>query len=650
MLLSRERQILELLAMNSETMTTSELAAALQVSSRTIKSDLSRLRTQLEGTGCLIETKTGKGLWLVMDEKGKEFIDEIMFKNEVSLPSSIQTRRFHVALHLLDAENYISMEEIADMMYVSKGTVVNDINDLIPYFEDLGLEVDKRVKYGIRIIGSESQLRIARAYMIQKIVLSQGTHLSSELQPFFVGIDLDAINTILQDAEEKFEFVLSDTSYKDLLVHLAIIIIRLRKGEQCEILDEELISDKSKTEWKISEYIGLSLNEIFDVSLSDGDVSYIMLNIVGARLLTVIYSRTETDALQESPEKFEMWRKIVKQTSEKFGTCLYCDDTFTYALFIHITAMFNRLKHGIFLENPLKKTIREDLVFEFEVGTHLAKLIEVAYGYALGEDEICDIALYIGASIERDKASRIIENPRVTLVCGSGLGTSQFFEAKLKLLFPNIEVVSILPLSHVKSSLKVENQDFVISTVPLKLDNIEVINVTPMLNMEDIRVIDSILHPDKITSISRESGNYPVISGLLRKDIMTLNYDCRSRNEVIRLLGSRLNDMGYVDDEYIESTFNREMMAATSIGDTFAIPHAFEGHILKQGIGFMTTKKPIKWGEEKVQIILMLSIDTQNMNSFQEIFGELVNLVKDYSRVEQILMAKSFEEIIQILK
>ena len=110
-----------------------------------------------------------------------------------------------------------------------------------------------------------------------------------------------------------------------------------------------------------------------------------------------------------------------------FRENLIGDETLKIAMFLHLKAMFNRLQHQIHLENPMKRMVREELVYEFEVATYVARLIKEEFHADLGEDEICDIALYLGASLERERAMRNRQSPVVTIVCGSGIGTSQFF-------------------------------------------------------------------------------------------------------------------------------------------------------------------------------------------------------------------------------
>lgn len=652
MLLPREKKILELLYSGKGELTTTELANILHISSRTIKADIKHVKEELVSTGCMIHTKTGKGMWLSYDNEGKKFLDNLLLNEENASSIIPETRKYYIALQLLDGDDYVSMESISQSMYVSKGTIVNDVNKLQEFFEKQGLLLEKKVKYGIKVIGDESKLRIAKANVIRKIVVSQGSQVSRKLQPFFEDIELESINVILQEAEEKFSFILSDASYSELLTHLAIIIKRISKGKSCTITQEELQEYVDSEEWPIVEFISQSLQDAFDVDLQDGDKMYIYMNLSAAKLQrdAIPFSTDPMRLRKTSPQTFATWERVVEKVGEMYNENLLEDNTFKCALFVHLNAMFNRLRNQIHLENPLKRMIKEELAYEFEVATYTAGLLYAEYNVELGEDEICDIALYVGASLEREKAQRKVENPTVTVVCGTGMGTSQFLEAKLKLVFPDMIINKILPISRIEFELDKSKQNFVISTVPLTLDGIDVINVSPMLNDVDIRKIEEKINPDIVKKTRPANAKYSALFNQMSEKISILKCDCRSKEEVIQLLGGRLYTEGYVDEGFIDSVFKRENLAPTSIGDTFAIPHSFEGHIKKQGIGLMTLKRPIMWGEEKVQIICMLSIDVKLKESFRVIFNELANITKDTAAVEQILNADKFSDIIKVFR
>lgn len=647
MLLAREKKILELLYGKKREFTTNELANLLHVSPRTIKTDIKRITQELEEekTGCTINTKTGRGIWITYDEKGRQYLDNVLMNGDNSSFFLPETRKYYVALRLLDADDYISMESIAESMYVSKGTIVNSINELTPMFERMGLVLEKKVKYGMRIIGEEGQLRIGRAYVIRKLVSNQGNYISSKLQPFFEEIDLERINSIIQETEKELEFILPDTSYSELVIQLAIIVKRIQKGKSCIIEEEELNRYSTKKEWNITQYLSRRLGEEFKIELSNGDRSYLMMNLLG------VNTRMEDPMVEENLRNVDesdvidlkTWEEILKQTGEAYYENLIEDNMLKSALFMHLKALINRLRHQIHLENPVRHMIKEELVYEVEVASYMARLISERLNIELGENEICDIAIYLGASLEREKAQK--SNYKVVVVCGSGLGTSQFVQARLVRVFPNITITKILSIVRAKVEIKPEDQDFVISTVPLVLKGVHVISVSPMLTEDDILAINEKLNLNKISTANASKGKYANLFALMNEKISIFKCDCKSREEVIGLMGNRLFHEKYVDEGYTESAFKREQLAPTSVGDYFAVPHAYEGHILKKGIGLMTLKKSIMWGNEKVQIVLMLSLDARSQDLFKSVFSELAEITKDTSAIAKILNADKLSDI-----
>lgn len=89
----------------------------------------------------------------------------------------------------------------------------------------------------------------------------------------------------------------------------------------------------------------------------------------------------------------------------------------------------------------------------------------------------------------------------------------------------------------------------------------------------------------------------------------------------------------------------REQLSPTSVGDYFVVPHAFEGHVLENGIGLMTLKKPIMGGNEKVQIVLMISLDANAQGLCKSVFIELAEIIKDTGAISKILNADKLSSI-----
>lgn len=130
MMTTREQKILELLYRSSRPLTTTELANSLHISTRTIKSDIPKIKEALKSTGCEIHTQAGKGLWISYDKNGKNFLDTMLLHGNPSEACAPEVRKYYIALQLLDSDGYVSMESISNSLYVSQSTIVKDLSQM----------------------------------------------------------------------------------------------------------------------------------------------------------------------------------------------------------------------------------------------------------------------------------------------------------------------------------------------------------------------------------------------------------------------------------------------------------------------------------------------------------------------------------------
>lgn len=641
-MLTREKKLLELLLKGERTYTTNELANLLHVSPRTVKKDVKRAREELKLPDCRLNSQAGKGIWLTCTEEGKKFVNKLIMTHDDDSFAIPENRKYYVLLKLLDAKTFLSMESIADSLYVSKGTVVNDVGEIVPFLKKQGLTLEKRAKYGIRILGKESRVRLAKSAVIGKLVKTEGSGILQKLQPFFKTIDLYRIHKCLHDMEDHYDFTFADMSYTEMVVNVAILIERNREGMLCQAEEAELEGYKRKTEWEIAGYLARGLENAFDVRIEEGEKAYLAMNLLGAKLQNSYKEESIRILSREDSIKLD---EILKMAEKVYHEYILEDQLLKNALYMHLEGMFNRLNYQIHMDNPMKQTVKEDLAYEYDIATYIAKLIYEQLDIKLGDNEICDIALYLGAGFERRKAARSTFAPTVVIACGTGMGTSLYFEARLKRIFPDITIRKVLPVSRISEEIGRESQECVISTIPLTLEGINVINVSPVLSDKDIETIRAMLYPVENEVLMPERNQYPRLFSLLNEKITILKCDCKSKEEAIGLLGQRMVMEGYAGDGFIESVLKREKLSPTSIGDTFAIPHAFEGYVQKTGIGLMTLKKPVIWGEERVQIILMLAVDSREGGSLKDIFGELADLTKNHVMIRKILEAERFRQL-----
>lgn len=642
MLLTREKKIVALLMKNEENkLTTTQIATSLKVSSRTIKTDIKKINEEIENHSCRINSQQGVGLWIEYDSSdGKKYLTDLIQEDEGSYLSP-GVRKYHLAVELLLQDEYISMESLALKYFISKATVLNDLSELDDFWNQFKLSFVKKVKYGVKVEGTEIQKRSA---LIEAVKQAGGKREVTipRIQQHFENVNLDHIRAIVNRMERRFQFVLTDPSVEELIIALAVMLERLSNGKRMDHSSSVLRRNSRRMNFVLS-FLKEQLTEEMELYIPDEEDGYLRICLNGLRFHVPMEGETDLDSKKDrDPELFSSVVEFLKECDEKFYLNIEDDEELIGNLIDHLECMLLRMHSNLYTYNPILESIKNELLYEYEIASYFMSLFATQYEFEPTEDEIGFVTFHIGASVERMK-QRKNQMYTATIVCMTGFGTSQFLKLKLTSYLQNVDVKEVISAKRL-SELKPENQDFIITTVPIELENIPVIQVSPVLNDSDIKKIQNFLLKNKEKE-PEEKRNYDYLRKFLHSEITILDCDLKSKEEVIHLLGLRMISEGYADEGFIDSVFERENLSETALGNLIAIPHAFEGHILKQGIGLLTLKKPISWGDEKVQIVFLLSLGAPSKEYIKGIFGDVLELTKDKKAIETMIKAKKYTNI-----
>ncbi len=645
MLLQREKKILKLLLKNGDKnpLTVSQIAAEANVSTRTIKTDIKNINDELEKNSCRIQTKRGVGIWLDCNPDKREYIESLLYeKADTGIPSEV--RKYYLASVLLNCENYISMESLADRFYVSKTTVLKDLNELESFWKDRDITFIKKVKYGIKVEGTERNIRRAQFQSQKNIIEFSFGNTVDKLQPLYPNIDLERLKETVKETEKEFEFSLTDVSFNEFLIRIGIMVQRVKQGIKSI---EPLFSsgeNHERKEWLVSQFLRdmIALSE--DCVLPDKEVYEITRILKGLRYQVPFHEKGERVwSNNKSLEIFQYMLEILQEIDKKYSLRFCEDDELITSLFNHLETMIHRIQSDMYLENPLLESVKKEMPFEYEIASYIINKFNKRYGIQTTDDEIGYVTFWVGAFLERE-AQHQQRQHSVSVICMTGMGTSKFISVKLKRIFPQIEVKKIISKNAVKY-LKKEDQDFVITTVPLSIEDIPVVKVSVVLNETDVKNIQRQI--DRLNNIEDVNKDiYACLKNYLFEEISILQCDLKTKEEAILLLANRMVNEGYADEGFVESVFEREKISDTYMGSMIAIPHSFLGHILKQGIGILTLKKPVPWGDGQAKIIFMLALDSTTENTiFQDIFKAIYNLTRNIKDIDKILKADELKKL-----
>lgn len=665
------------------------LAKSFEVSQRTIRNDLNTINEFLDSNNLSNLTLSSNGVIRKKDDIEVAY-DLISDKDFYTYKLSKEERKIMIAILLIESSEYITLSKIADILYVSRATIINDLGNVKEYLKSGNLTVISHANKGLRLEGMESDKR----NFLLNITLSDKDYknliTSLNNQNVLLENDMNKIHKIINEQEHAHGKYLTDSSYNKLKNYLMIAISRLNRGE---LIEPQNVVYKTTLPMAqdILKYIGQYCNTI---TTSDEE-SYLSKILNSLRYL-------KKNNENESMVKIQLiTRQFIESISHELKMNLNDDYDFYQNLSNHLESIF-RSENYNFLQNEFIDAVVIKNPNVIAAAKKYIDIIEKYAGREISDIEIAYITIHICAAIERKKNQEIAFH--VILVCNGGIGTSQLLLAKLKTHY-NFQIVDIVS-AHDERNIINKNADLVISTVPLKNLDIDYVIVSPLFTDEDyIRVgskIDEIRNhrnippriekkevtakgllnrlksvfmefedqvPDelrhKITDVifdyfdddSNENIDYTslYLHHLLPSEHIELDVECDNWREAIRISAKRLLDEGYIEERYIDRMIANveENGPYVVISSGFALPHeGIDSGTKKVGMNLIRLKNPIEFGdgEDSVEVKFVCCLSATDHNTHLKAFFNLVNMLGQDKFKKAIEDANSSYELSEIIR
>lgn len=146
-------------------------------------------------------------------------------------------------------------------------------------------------------------------------------------------------------------------------------------------------------------------------------------------------------------------------------------------------------------------------------------------------------------------------------------------------------------------------------------------------------------------------------NNLLNPDLVQVQYEAKTKEEVIEKLAKMLIDKGYAKRSYLEAILEREKVFPTGLpteGVGVAIPHADIKHVNIPAIAIAILKNPVEFNvmgnpDEKVDvnIVFMLAIKEPHMQV--NLLKNLVSVFQDKKLLIRLTNTTNKNNIISLL-
>lgn len=613
-----------------------DIASTINVSERTIRTDISNLNDYLINKNAKIKLIRQKGYILDCEDE-KKIIDWWGNFNKTegySLLGSLKERQNYLFALLLNELKYYSVYELMEHLCISKNTLYMYLKNIRKTLSNYNLKLINNTNTGFKVIGTE--------YDKRKAILD--LFLINDLQSYLVGftdleklfltnIDLDLLKTLESKHLYSLQLLDSDFYHKNIISTIALAIARVKEG----LTINEISIEVPKLMDHALDAIYLFLKEIensFSITLPINEINYFILtlsinvprliknpknhpsesSIIVDELLTSIY---ETSNLNWTKDKI-LFEDLVNHIEN----------------FIKISSIDKERK------NPILSTIINSFPFAYSLSlTHLG-VIGKKYNIFFSEDEVGYIALHIAGAIERHKAKT--QQLNVIIVCGGGFAMSKIIESKINKKFPNkFNIKKTYSYAEFQLS-NISDIDLTITTLPFTQEN----TPTVYIDMSNIdKAIDDLKY-----YLTDDQINNNVMQLFNPENFYYFDTDKLSKKDLLVKMTVDLENQNIVSADFVSSVLERESLQTTLINDVIAIPHSMTMIANRSRVSVAIFPNGIQWEKDKkCNFIFLLAISKTDNEITDNLYDLILNLIDDKAMTKQLLKAYTFHEFKNLL-
>lgn len=632
-MIDRHERLLDYLAQADSWVTAAELADKLGVTSRSVRSYVTAVKSSAHPLEVIASSTSGYRL-------NRELYATFLSGNREAGAERPRDRHYHLVRRLGDAPEGLDIYALAESLFVSESTIEADLRKIRGIVEQSGLALTRRGSI-VGLSGAETDLRrlLSRMYRDEE---AQGFLELESIQREFDSADLRSFKTDLIGMLDSHGYFVNEYGINHVLLHVAIAIDRTSK-------DHRPSEGDSLSE--VAPAIPAELSDLilrhFAVTLGAADLAYLTL------LLTtrVITSGLESPGGKPSPileDEFATVRRIVARVSEEYLVDLD-DEGFITRLSLHMRNLIARAQDKAYSRNPMTRSIKTAYPMIYEIAVFIASEIQRHESISIHDDEISYIALHVGSYLERQAKRE--ERITCAIVCPNYYDLHLILRERLEaVLGSDLQIEIVITRTDVDWADLAT--DLVLTTIASRsfVDNVVVIQ--PFLTEGDIEGIRK-----AISRVRRQRRRARLKDELLQffdESLFLRNFHAHDEEAMIRALGSRMVEAGVIHDSYIEGAIEREQMSSTAFTDILAVPHAMAMTAERTAICIVVNDAAMQWGDNRVNVIALIAFSASGRATFQAIFDQFVSVFSDRDDVQRLIRRATdfpafIEELVQLV-
>lgn len=632
MILNKKEKLIQML-LKEQPLTSSVLSNQLDVSIRTVKNYIYQINDEYPET--IISSRLG---YSINKDHAYDVLRDLL-SEEKGIPQTSKERIVFLLNKLLKShqDDLFNIYDISDELYISPSTIRNELK-----------KVKRKLnKYDIELILKGDSFKIDGLEKNKRKMLSSILYEESDihflnldtLQQSFRNINIDLIKSIILSEFQKYHYFINDYSLSNLVLHLALSIERIRDDnhyiQNNQTINEDLI------EYKLAKDLALQLENYFQITFSKAEV-FEMTLLIASRASSFNYRTMEISDLEEFVGKdcLDLVYSLVDDIKSLYSIDL-SDPEFLMRFTLHIYNLIIRSHNNYLSKNPLTKEIKTSYPLIYDMSVTIAKIIIEKTNVHINDDEIAYITFHIGSILETQKS--FATKLPIAIFCPNYYDLSYKLIDSIQQYFSNDVIISHV-FTNENDLLSIHNIDLIITTVPLNVIlETPVFEIKMFLSNQDRYKLSEKIKEININKQKNELRKY--LTQLIIPDLFERKEDFKNKNECLSIMVNKLVENKYVEISFYDEIIKREQLSSTAFGN-FAIPHSMKMNAYKTGINVMITRKPIKWDNHSVNLVLMMCFNKNERYIFNNIYDIITTILSESDNVKRIVSSKTYDEFI----
>ena len=626
-----EIEILKLLITSTDYISSYDIATATGINRRLVRDEIANIKNILKDLGYELISKSSKGYMIKNKssysmQKLQNVIEKAQKQRESIFPTQPSERSGYILKRLIDIDDYVKIDQLAEELIVSRSTISNDIKLCRQSMLKYHLSLIQKPNYGIKIMGQEINKRKPICDFLFTN-LRQSEMFYDYLNSFVM--EPTSLEHGILEIIKKHQIEMSDFALCDFLLSLSVTLSRIIR-EKTVLESPDIKNLAWRQEFIAAKEIASFIEEKIDCHMNIHEIYWLGIELICKRStqgLTFDHNPVITHLVDEILDTIHQ-QTLFSLRDQKFYTtfCLYVENALI------------RIQYDEKIRNPLYDELKTTYPLGYYMAEISSHIIEKYTKRKLSMSELAFFAVIFHNAVYNQSDSK----KKVLLICGLGGGAQDLSSHQILQKFEN-QIQIIKTLSYYKlPDEDLSDYDFIISTVPIhKPLPIPYINLSQIITYDDLEKIDTFLY---------YHYHHLVLKTIFLPQLYKAHTKARNKKEVTKelyyLLKQQFPQIKESFQSHMNNTHYHQFILFPNKTALFVLNKPLTNNNL---LSVVILDHPILWNKKEVQMIVLFSCSDPHHYILNTLTATLTSLTSKDEDMDDIFKHPHYASFLTLI-